>query len=76
MIYLFVFSSLIPKVLWLSDKEKDTFLHTKKSACPENKVVACVCVFIFFHCEGFFHLQDVEDILEGTDQRSCVVNIS
>ena len=37
---------------------------------------ACVCVFIFFHREGFFRLQDVQDILEGTDQRSWVVNIS
>ena len=36
----------------------------------------CVCVFIFFHREGFFRLQDVQDILEGMDQRSCVVNIS
>ena len=39
-------------------------------------VCVCVCVFIFFHCEGFFRLQDVQDILEGMDQRSCVVNIS
>ena len=38
--------------------------------------VVCVCVFIFFHREGFFRLQDVQDIPEGTDQRSCVVNIS
>ena len=38
--------------------------------------VMCVCVFIFFHREGFFRLQDIQDILEGTDQRSCVVNIS
>ena len=36
----------------------------------------CVCVYIFFHREGFFRLQDVQDIPEGTDQRSCVVNIS
>ena len=36
----------------------------------------CVCVFIFFQREGFFHLQDVQDILEGTDQRSGIVNIS
>ena len=35
-----------------------------------------MCVFIFFHREGFFRLQNVQDILEGTDQRSCVVNIS
>ena len=39
-------------------------------------VCVCVCVFIFFHREGFFRLQDVQDILEGMDQRSCVVNIS
>ena len=40
----------------------------------------CVCVrarvFPFFHREGFFRLQNVQDILEGNDQRSCVVNIS
>ena len=33
-------------------------------------------MFIFFHREGFFGLQDVQGILEGTDQQSCVVNIS
>ena len=33
----------------------------------------CVCVFIR---EGFFRLQDVQDILESTDQQTCVVNIS
>ena len=37
-------------------------------------VYVCVCVFIFFHREGFFRLQNVQDILECTDQRSCVVN--
>ena len=31
--------------------------------------VECVCVFLFFHREG-------STILEGTDQRSCVMNIS
>ena len=41
-----------------------------------NFETVCVYVFIFFHREGFFRLQDVQDILEGTDQRSCVVNIS
>ena len=35
-----------------------------------------VCVFIFFHREDFFRLQHVAGILEGTDQRSCFVNIS
>ena len=40
------------------------------------RVCVRVCVFIFFHREGFFRLQNVQDILEGTDQRSCVVNIS
>ena len=39
-------------------------------------VCVCVCVFIFFYREGFFRLQNVQDILQGTDQRSCVVNIS
>ena len=34
-----------------------------------------VCVFIFFHRGGFFRLKNVQDKLEGTDQRSCVVNI-
>ena len=35
-----------------------------------------VCVCIFFHREGFFRLHDVQDILEDTDQRFCVVSIS
>ena len=39
-------------------------------------VCVCVCVLVFFHREGFLSLQNVQDILEGTDQRSCVVNIS
>ena len=39
-------------------------------------VCVCVCVFVFFRREGFFRVQDVQDILEGTDQQSCVVNIS
>ena len=34
----------------------------------------CVCVFIFFQRESFLRLQDVRDILKGTDQRSCIVN--
>ena len=38
-------------------------------------VCVCVCVFIFYR-EGFFRLQDVRDILEGTDQRTYVVNIN
>ena len=41
-----------------------------------NFVCVCVCVFIFFHREGFFRLQDVQDILEGTAQRSCVVTFA
>ena len=36
----------------------------------------CVCVCVFFHREGFFRLQNAQDIIEGTDQQSCVVNIS
>ena len=38
----------------------------------------CVYVFVFilFHREGFFRLQNVQDILVGADQRSCIVNIS
>ena len=35
-----------------------------------------MCVCIFFHREGFFRLQDIQGILEGTDQQSCVVIIS
>ena len=42
----------------------------------ECLLLLCVCVFILFHREGFFRLQNVQDILEGMDQRSCVVNIS
>ena len=40
-----------------------------------NCCCPCVCVSILFHREGFFRLQDVLDILEGTDQRCCVVSI-
>ena len=36
---------------------------------------ACICVFILLHRKGFFHPQHAWDILEGTDQRSCVVTI-
>ena len=32
-------------------------------------------MFIPFFCKSFFHLQHVLDILEGTDQRSCVEGI-
>ena len=39
-------------------------------------VCVCVCVFIFFDRECFFRLQNVQDMLEPTDQQSCVVNIS
>ena len=39
-------------------------------------ILVCACVFIFFYREGFFCLQDVQDIIEGTYQRSCVLNIN
>ena len=60
---------------------KSKILHgvfARFSNCTNSVCVcacACACVFIFFHHEGFFRLQNVQDILEGTDQRSCVVNI-
>ena len=38
-------------------------------------LLVCVCVFIPFHREGFFRLQHVLDILDGTDQRCCVVSV-
>ena len=40
------------------------------------EVALCMCVFIFSHREDFFRLKDVQGILEGADQRSCVVNVS
>ena len=47
---------------------------------PLVRVRVCVCVWgcvcVFFHRVGFFRLHDVKDLLGGTDQRSCVVNIS
>ena len=46
-----------------------TLLYVCVRAC----VRACVCMCA---CLGFFRLQDVRDILEGTNQRSCVVNIN
>ena len=39
------------------------------------EVCVCLCVFILFHRESFFRLQDVWDIPEGTDQRCYVVSI-
>ena len=37
----------------------------RKSITPiHEKLPTCVCVFIFLHREGFFRLQDVQDILE------------
>ena len=38
-------------------------------------IIVCVW-FIFFHRDGLSRLQEVQDILKGRDQRSCVVNIS
>ena len=46
-----------------------TLLYVCVRAC----VRACVCMCA---CLGFFRLQDVRDMLEGTDQRSCVENIN
>ena len=46
------------------------------SACVCVCVCVCVWVCVFLHREGFFRLQDVQDLPEGTDQRSCVANIS
>ena len=65
-------------VCWLSQLAGPGFVSMSLdsiSMCAEE-LLLCVYVFIFFHREGFFRLQDVQDILEGTDQRSCVVNIS
>ena len=41
----------------------------------KNAARVCVCVCILFDRESVFRLQDVWDILEGTDQRCCVVSI-
>ena len=38
-INLIVFSNLVPRVSWLSDKEEAAFLHIKKAKCPGNMVV-------------------------------------
>ena len=54
-----------------TSRSKLPVLHTFGCVCG----CVCVCVFIFFHSEGFFGLQNVQDILQGTDQRSSVVNI-
>ena len=58
-------------------------LHEAKGICKLRNqmlllivcVCVCVCVCILFHREGFFRLQDVIHMLEGTDQRCCVVSI-
>ena len=39
-------------------------VFTNFSSCSVSFITFVVCVFIFFHHEGFFRLQDVRDILE------------
>ena len=39
---LFVFSNLVPRVCWLSDKVEGVVLHVKKQACSGNKVMYLV----------------------------------
>ena len=65
-------------VFWMSYVRSVYFLCVCVCVCVcvRARACVCVCVFILFHREGFFRLQDVQDIPEGTDQRSCVVNIS
>ena len=41
-IILFVFSNLIRRVSWLSNREEGTFFHIKKPTCPGNEVVYLV----------------------------------
>ena len=53
------------------------FARARACVCVCMCVSLCVfCVFIFFHPEGSFRLQDVRDILEGTEQRFCVMSIN
>ena len=78
-----VFLPNITSCTWLVKSGLKIILHWKAQLPITDRslrVCVCVCVrvhvFIFFHREGFFRLQNFQDILEGTDQRSCVVNIS
>ena len=41
-INLFVFSNLISRVSWLSDREEGTFHYIEKPTCPGNQVVYLV----------------------------------
>ena len=43
--------------------------------CVYGWVGGCACVFILFHREGFFPLQDVCDILEGYGSTTLFVSI-
>ena len=54
-----------------------TKIASNMCVCVCVCVCLCVCVsvFISFQRGIFFRLQNVRDMLEGTDQRSCVVNI-
>ena len=44
-INLFVFSNLVPRVSWLSNREEGSFLDIKKPAYPGNEVVYLVTVY-------------------------------
>ena len=59
-----------PLIIWAANKKEVSHLRCRTANKFMNVrewmeiVGRCVCVFIFFHREGFFRLQDVQDILE------------
>ena len=74
----FLFGDKFASPNWILSKTclNNLIWRARVCVCMRACVHACACVFLFFHCGGFFRLQNVQDIREGTDQRSCVVNIS
>ena len=74
----FLFGDKFASPNWILSKTclNNLIWRARACVCMRACVHACACVFLFFHCGGFFRLQNVQDIREGTGQRSCVVNIS
>ena len=59
------FSNGITTTLYLQFKQTLFVVEIiKDNAIETCQLGVCVCVFIFFHREGFFWLQDVQDMLE------------
>ena len=60
---------------WKTHAILAAFAHACVCVCVYGWVGGCACVFILFHREGFFPLQDVCDILEGYGSTTLFVSI-